>query len=235
MGNKVTLITLYDTYEFDPSLRTGFGFSCYAEASPVRSNPDKNRDATPQVASSKRTSKKILFDTGSESETLLFNMKQLGIDPKDIDAVILSHSHGDHIGGLHGFLRAAGFKAKVYKPIAFRRPTQIYEGIYSTGAVGGFEQALAIETPRGLVVISGCAHPGIALMVRKAKEISQKIYLVLGGFHLGDATAVIADFKALGVEKVAPCHCTGDLAIGQFKEEYKDNFVDNGVGCILKF
>jgi len=51
---------------------------------------------------------------------------------------------------------------------------------------------------------------------------------------LGDGRAVIKEFKALGVQKVAPCHCTGDLAIGQFREEYKDNFIANGVGKIIE-
>jgi len=52
--------------------------------------------------------------------------------------------------------------------------------------------------------------------------------------QMGDGRAVIKEFKALGVQKVAPCHCTGDLAIGQFKEEYKDNFIANGVGKIIE-
>jgi len=104
------------------------------------------------------------------------------------------------------------------------------------GGLGRFikEQALAVKSLRGLIVITGCAHPGVVNIVKKAQEIEKTIYIVLGGFHLGDDRAVIKEFKALGVQKVAPCHCTGDLAIGQFREEYKDNFIANGVGKIIE-
>ena len=44
----------------------------------------------------------------------------------------------------------------------------------------------------------------------------------------------IKDFKAMGVENAAPCHCSGDVAIGQFKEKYRENFIANGVGKVIK-
>ncbi|MBN1486210.1 MAG: MBL fold metallo-hydrolase [Anaerolineae bacterium] len=46
----------------------------------------------------------ILFDTGSSSEALLYNMQQLDLNPAKIDAVILSHAHDDHTGGLEGLI-----------------------------------------------------------------------------------------------------------------------------------
>jgi 7,8-dihydropterin-6-yl-methyl-4-(beta-D-ribofuranosyl)aminobenzene 5'-phosphate synthase len=213
-NKSIIIVTLYDGYEYDSKLRTGFGFSCLVEIG----------------------GKSILFDTGSESQTLLYNMQQLKIKPEEVEIVVLSHSHGDHTGGLRGFLNANGHKAKVYKPRVFKEPTEIGTNVYSTGALGRFikEQALAVRSLRGLIVITGCAHPGVVNIVRKAQEIEKTVYLVLGGFHLGDGRAVIKEFKALGVQKVAPCHCTGDLAIGQFREEYKDNFIANGVGKIIE-
>src|SRR3954465_15065808 len=44
--------------------------------------------------------KRILFDTGNDGETFSHNLKALGIDLKKIDFVVMSHRHGDHIGGL---------------------------------------------------------------------------------------------------------------------------------------
>ena len=213
-NKSITIVTLYDGYEYDSKLRTGFGFSCLVKIG----------------------GKSILFDTGSESKTLLYNMQRLKIKPEEVEIVVLSHSHGDHTGGLRGFLNANGHKAKVYNPKVFKKPTEISTNVYSTGALGRFiqEQVLAVKSLRGLIVITGCAHPGVVNIVKKAQEIEKTIYLVLGGFHLGDGRAVIKEFKALGVQKVAPCHCTGDLAIGQFREECKDNFIANGVGKIIE-
>jgi 7,8-dihydropterin-6-yl-methyl-4-(beta-D-ribofuranosyl)aminobenzene 5'-phosphate synthase len=213
-NNSIIIVTLYDGYEYDSKLRTGFGFSCLVKIG----------------------GKSLLFDTGSESQTLLYNMQQLKIKPEEVEIVVLSHSHGDHTGGLRGFLNANGHKAKVYEPGVFKKPTEIGTNVYSTGGLGRFikEQALAVKSLRGLIVITGCAHPGVVNIVKKAQEIEKTIYIVLGGFHLGDGRAVIKEFKALGVQKVAPCHCTGDLAIGQFREEYKDNFIANGVGKIIE-
>lgn len=212
--SNIIITIIYDNSEFDPKFKTGFGFSCIV----------------------KLGKKNILFDTGGDSPTLLSNMKIAGIKPKQIDVVFLSHEHGDHTGGLSGFLEKNP-DVTIYKPTAFSKPTKLLENVYTTGALGTWikEQSLIIDANKGLVVITGCAHPGIVNIVKKAKEfMNKKIYLVLGGFHLGNAAAVIKEFKALGVEKVAPCHCTGDLAIGQFKEEYKENYIRIGVGKVIE-
>jgi glyoxylase-like metal-dependent hydrolase (beta-lactamase superfamily II) len=55
----------------------------------------------------------ILVDTGFGT-TLFDNMKTLGIGPETVDAVLLTHMHGDHIGGLQKDGRALFPKAKVY-------------------------------------------------------------------------------------------------------------------------
>lgn len=121
-------------------------------------------------------------------------------------------------------------------------PQEILPGVYTTGQMGSgiVEQALVVETPQGLVVITGCAHPGVAEMVRRAGQISENgVYLVLGGFHLGGASrnhiaGIIAAFRELGVQKVASCHCTGDQALNVFAAEYGDDFIQNGAGKIVE-
>ncbi len=52
--------------------------------------------------------KKILFDTATDAEPVLHNMKLLEIDPHDIDVIFLSHSHFDHTGGLADILKEIG-------------------------------------------------------------------------------------------------------------------------------
>ena len=88
----------------------------------------------------------------------------------------------------------------------------------------------------GLVVVTGCAHPGIVAMVRRARKVAgDDVALVMGGFHLGGASRdrierVIADLRRLGVRRVGPCHCTGDQAIRMFEEAFGADFVPVGVG-----
>jgi len=234
---NITLTTVYDNYLTNQKLKTGWGFSCLVET----------KDKT------------LLFDTGADSETLLYNMEKLKIKPEDVDIIVLSHIHQDHIGGLSGFLEKnsnvivylpesfpANFKndikARKARVIEVNNATRIIEGVYSTGQLGTFikEQSLLIATEKGLVIITGCAHPGIVNIIEKAKQLTnQDIYLVMGGFHLSSARdsklhEIINSFRKLEVEKVAPCHCSGNRCRELFEQEYKDNFVSNGVGKIIE-
>ncbi len=234
---NITLTTVYDNYLTNQKLKTGWGFSCLVET----------KDKT------------LLFDTGADSETLLYNMEKLKIKPEDVDIIVLSHIHQDHIGGLSGFLEKnsnvivylpesfpANFKndikARKARVIEVNNATRIIEGVYSTGQLGTFikEQSLLIATEKGLVIITGCAHPGIVNIIEKAKQLTnQDIYLVIGGFHLSSARdsklrEIINSFRKLEVEKVAPCHCSGNRCRELFEQEYKDNFVSNGVGKIIE-
>jgi 7,8-dihydropterin-6-yl-methyl-4-(beta-D-ribofuranosyl)aminobenzene 5'-phosphate synthase len=235
---EVTVITIYDNYQHDPNLETGWGFSCLVEADGM----------------------KLLFDTGAEGPLLLENMEKLGINPKEIDAVVLSHAHGDHTGGLDDFLRANS-DVKLYLltsfPDSFRKkaesskaevvevsdPVAISERLSTTGELGTSikEQSLIVKTSEGLMVITGCAHPGILDILKRAKKITgEDIYLVLGGFHLLDRSEaqlkdVIKGFRELGVKKVAPCHCSGEPTRTLFQKEYKEDFIANGVGNVIQF
>jgi len=112
--------------------------------------------------------------------------------------------------------------------------------IFTTGEVRGLvnEQALVINTGHGLVVVTGCAHPGIVGIVSRAKELfEEEVYMVLGGFHLGgrptaELESIVADIRRLGVQKASPTHCTGDEAIALFRAEYKGDFIQAGAGKV---
>lgn len=235
--NMISVITIFDNYLINPDLRTGWGFSCLI----------------------KTDNGNILFDTGDDGEILLENMEKMKIDPKIIDSIVISHDHYDHFGGLADFLKQNN-QVKVCilstfnqtKNIAentgatvleIEKSTRITENIYTTGELGtGIkEHSLIIKTNKGLIVITGCSHPGIVNILKKARELfpEEKIYLVLGGFHLfqtGDSEIenIIISFKELGVQKVAPCHCSGDRTRELFKQEYGDDFIENGVGKIIE-
>jgi len=72
-----------------------------------------------------------------------------------------------------------------------------------------------------------------------AEGFSSKIDLVVVGFHLFDSRLkkieqVIETFQALGIHRVAPCHCTGPTARMMFKEAYGDQFIDLVVGSRIQ-
>jgi 7,8-dihydropterin-6-yl-methyl-4-(beta-D-ribofuranosyl)aminobenzene 5'-phosphate synthase len=234
----VTFTIVYDNYTHNPDLDSNWGFACLIET----------------------TERTILFDTGGDSPTLLGNMDKLGIDPTAIEAVVLSHTHGDHTGGLEGLL-AAGANPTIFVPSRFPAAfkdglrtltdkvvevsgkTEILPGYYSTGgltAQGLVEQALGVQTPTGLVVVTGCSHPGPTNMVRYAKEAAgaNEVAWVVGGFHLGNASSsrirsIISDFHTERVRYVSATHCTGDTARQMFAEDYGPYYIEAGAGLVI--
>jgi 7,8-dihydropterin-6-yl-methyl-4-(beta-D-ribofuranosyl)aminobenzene 5'-phosphate synthase len=234
--NPVTITVIYDNNPHQEGLETAWGFSCLVEG------PEKT----------------ILFDTGGNGSILLANMKKLDVYPKDIDLVMLSHIHGDHVGGLPRFLEK-NHEITLYLPKSFptsfkndmkkygvevievQEPIKICEHVYSSGDIEGQirEQALFIQTDKGLIVITGCAHPGIVKIVQKAKNVlKDEVLFVMGGFHLGGESEsrlerIVSDFRKLGVQYVGPCHCSGDTARQVFQKDYQNKFIPVGVGTVI--
>jgi len=97
-----------------------------------------------------------------------------------------------------------------------------------------------LDTDKGIILITGCAHPRITNIITKAKELLKKdIHMVFGGFHLAafyenEINGIIDHFRKSGVKKVGPGHCSGDEARRLFAEEYKDDFIEIGVGKEIK-
>lgn len=152
-------------------------------------------------------SSKFLFDTGPDPGVLERNLRKLGVNPKDLDFVVISHEHGDHTGGLSYIAKVKpGITVYVPKGMRIKVPnlsivevndtTEIAEGVVIIGWLHGppVEQALAINVKdRGLVIITGCSHPGVVNIVVKAfRDLKLKPYLVLGGFHMGELPAIRA-------------------------------------------
>jgi 7,8-dihydropterin-6-yl-methyl-4-(beta-D-ribofuranosyl)aminobenzene 5'-phosphate synthase len=246
--SQVTITILYDNVSYDTMFTPANGFSCFIAG----------------------LGKTILFDTGEEPDILLHNMKQANIDPDQIQYLVISHIHHDHIGGLMGETvwknmetvffpvkldslgdgseRMASLPVELFPHVFLKRvdslPIGLFPHVFLTGVmppvpaniIHGKEQSLIIDTPQGLVLITGCAHPGIVSILKRAKEIvNRDIYLVLGGFHLFNQTdeqikTVVDSFKSMGVRYVGPMHCTGDKAKAAFREAYGDHYVEMGAG-----
>ncbi len=72
----------------------------------------------------------ILFDTGGSGAALTHNLDYLDLRPQDLDAVILSHGHDDHTGGLGGILSQLPAKTPLYAhPTLFRERYSRHEGV----------------------------------------------------------------------------------------------------------
>ena len=232
------LTVLYDNYIFNSSCSTEWGFSCLIE--------------TPEIV--------ILFDTGGEADILRSNIETLGVDVSKIDCIVLSHEHWDHVGGISAILNQRP-DLPVYVPEGCpyhiissirsmggiveesENATRISDSFMTTQTLNGppREHALMIQTDRGLILITGCSHPGVNNLARNAYEItSESIYLIIGGFHLNGASSlqldrICDDLDEIGVIRVSPSHCTGDDSIEYFRDRYGENFVSSGVGFQLEF
>ena len=231
--NNPIITVVFDNNPYKKGLETGWGFSCLIEG----------------------MEKTVLFDTGADGSILLENMEKLGIDPKTVETLVLSHAHSDHVGGVYNFLQK-NHKVTVYLPESFpgslkdhtrqygadmlevKESAEILQKVYSTGEMGtGLkEQSLIVRTPKGMVIITGCTHPGVVNIVKRAKELFEDdVLLVMGGFHLigksgSEIEKIISDMKKLDVRYVGPCHCTGDKAKGLFQQAYRERFISIGVG-----
>lgn len=231
--DNLVLTVVHDNYPCVDSLKTAWGFSALVTGA----------------------DKTILFDTGCDGPLLLENMERLQLDPGRIDIVVLSHVHRDHTGGLTGLLQAnprvqvclpAAFPARFKEAvrgygatlIEIGGPQEVCKDVYSTGGLGRRvqEQALVIRTQRGLVVLTGCAHPGIVQILKSVRRLlDEDLLLVLGGFHLewvtkGKVEAILAAFHSHGVRYVAPTHCSSDKARQLFQQSYGPGCLDAGVG-----
>jgi 7,8-dihydropterin-6-yl-methyl-4-(beta-D-ribofuranosyl)aminobenzene 5'-phosphate synthase len=207
----------------------------------------------------------VLFDTGGEASVILENLQSLGLGDAELEAVVISHNHWDHVYGLPGVMSSArnsppvlvaGSAADNLKQqypratvIAVEGPRQIASNIWLTGTLQAeilgvpiSEQALVLDHPDGLHIIAGCSHPGIVALVERATMMfpDTPIALVAGGFHLrstgkDEIRTIAADLERLGVQKIGPSHCTGDAAVHIFRERWGDNFVSFDLGDRYRF
>jgi 7,8-dihydropterin-6-yl-methyl-4-(beta-D-ribofuranosyl)aminobenzene 5'-phosphate synthase len=156
----------------------------------------------------------LLFDLGfgPERPTLVHNADRLGIDTGGVDALVISHLHGDHMGGLGASKtrnvsvpRELGLPtglpcfvpaesgADGFEPRVVEAPELLAAGFASTGPLtrGLFflgpchEQALVARIKgKGLVVVTGCGHPGIEVILEMVGRLSDEpVHAVAGGLH----------------------------------------------------
>lgn len=172
-----------------------------------------------------------LFDTGGNGNILIHNIKKFDIDISAIKNVIISHNHHDHAGGLEVLLQINP-DIKIYVPIS---NLKLYSRTFSNNEFHGVSEMIEIEknfiisgqikgnfTPEQsvflktknneIIILVGCAHPGLEKFIMKAQKISG-IRAVIGGFHGFKKISYLEDIEFIGA-----CHCS------QYTNFIKENF-----------
>ncbi|MBU7032296.1 MAG: MBL fold metallo-hydrolase [Theionarchaea archaeon] len=104
------------------------------------------------------------------------------------------------------------------------------------------DMSIAILSPEGLIVVSGCSHAGIVSILNHSIRVTNHSHIraVVGGLHLIDAekeriSKTVDSFRDLNVQELYIGHCTGFEAETAFFTEYKDSFHKLHSGRIMKF
>lgn len=123
--------------------------------------------------------KRILFDTGNNAEILAQNAKAKGSDLSKLDFVVMSHRHGDHMGGM-AYLLSVNPRVKIYAP-------KEGFGVYGADLPSTFYRKDAALPPEQRyydgappeVMRFGAAWPGANFqLIDKNTEIAPGIHLI---------------------------------------------------------
>lgn len=247
----------------------------------------------------------VLMDTGLSS-VAAHNAQLMKADISSIDAIVFSHGHEDHTGGLLPLLKLRNLPEQPvriiahpdvwapkywraadgssYNPIGIpytraeaerlgarfelsKEPVWITDSIVTSGEVPmvtDFETiddnacvhegnsygedhladdlTMFIKTPKGLFVVSGCAHRGIVNTIERGLALTgcSEVYAVVGGIHLFSAgehriKQTIAALHRYNVQHLGVSHCTGQLPSARLAQEFGDKFFFNSAGTTREF
>lgn len=101
------------------------------------------------------------------------------------------------------------------------------------------EIAVGIDTPKGIIVLLGCGHPGLCTMLQTIKQRTGKnIRGIIGGTHLRETTQenyknVIDTLDTMKLEFIGVSHCTGEVMTNYLEEHFKERFFKNHTGTTI--
>jgi 7,8-dihydropterin-6-yl-methyl-4-(beta-D-ribofuranosyl)aminobenzene 5'-phosphate synthase len=171
----------------------------------------------------------ILIDFGYQSQTLLNNMSILKIDPTSIDAMVLSHGHYDHFGGLVGFLSANKGKLKKGLPFFVGGEDCFCTRETAAGQYGALDRKAIMDADLTLMMAEGPA-----VVVDHAFTTGK---IAQSGFEkpLRPSSEKVGIVNGFGCfpEKVSPAKNTGTFIPDDFEHEIATNFVVKGKGLVV--
>ncbi|MFX0126070.1 MAG: MBL fold metallo-hydrolase [Candidatus Hodarchaeota archaeon] len=235
---SVTITVLIDNY-INGTLSVPWGFSILIETSDLA----------------------ILFDAGPDPNALQENAEKLGINMSQLDLVIISHGHADHVEGL-SFVAEQNPNIPVYVPIDMSSTVKqrvnswnvtmveidsnylIRDNIAIVGPLYGppTEQAFAINVEGlGLIICVGCSHPGVENLTKESVDYFEtQPYAVIGGFHTLEENeesihTLVDELLSMDLKQICPTHCCGNLIRNYLQENHPSYYEEVRVGYSTTF
>jgi 7,8-dihydropterin-6-yl-methyl-4-(beta-D-ribofuranosyl)aminobenzene 5'-phosphate synthase len=171
----------------------------------------------------------ILIDFGYTPETLNNNMSILQIDPSTFDALVLSHGHFDHFGGMVGFLSANKGKLRKNLPFFVGGEDCFCTRENALGQFGVLDRKAIIDANLLLMMAEGPA------VVADHAFTTGKIPLVSAEKPLRQTREKVGVVNGFGCfpEKISPAKNTGTFIPDDFEHEIGTNFVVKGKGLVI--
>jgi 7,8-dihydropterin-6-yl-methyl-4-(beta-D-ribofuranosyl)aminobenzene 5'-phosphate synthase len=172
----------------------------------------------------------VLVDFGYTPEALLTNMSILKIDPSTFDALVLSHGHFDHFGGMVGFLSANKGKLKKNLPL-FVGGEDCFctRTVANGGQFGSLDRKAIMDAELSLMMAEGPAVVGDHAFT------TGKIPLVSSETPLRNTLEKVGVGNGFGCfpDKMSLAKNTGTFIPDDFEHEIATNFVMKGKGLVI--